>query len=151
MYVISHCHDQIKDHCVLISTCQVDPLVFFFHSFLLQQFSHSCFQLLNIHQLSRRCNIYKDNSVSSIIIQSLGIPCFLGGMSRGLLGRNSPIHIRQRRRDALKEADVVILAGMCVSTLDIFISLRSISLACLFNFWKPTCFRLRGRLQIKLR
>ena len=32
-------------------------------------------------------------------------------MSRGLLGRNSPLHIRQRRRDALKEADVVILAG----------------------------------------
>ena len=44
--------------------------------------------------------------------QSLGVPCFLGGMSRGLLGRNSPIHIRQRRRDALREADVVILAGM---------------------------------------
>ncbi|CAB3999937.1 acetolactate synthase, partial [Paramuricea clavata] len=44
-------------------------------------------------------------------LESLGIPCFLGGMSRGLLGRNSPIHVRQRRRDALKEADVVILAG----------------------------------------
>ncbi len=39
------------------------------------------------------------------------MPCFLGGMSRGMLGKNSPIHIRQRRRDALKEADVVILAG----------------------------------------
>ncbi|XP_044540378.1 2-hydroxyacyl-CoA lyase 2, partial [Gracilinanus agilis] len=44
-------------------------------------------------------------------VESLGIPCFLGGMSRGLLGRDSPIHIRQNRRDALKEADVVILAG----------------------------------------
>ncbi|CAH1787364.1 unnamed protein product [Owenia fusiformis] len=44
-------------------------------------------------------------------LESMGIPCFLGGMSRGLLGRNSPIHIRQRRGDALKEADVVILAG----------------------------------------
>ncbi|XP_065072167.1 2-hydroxyacyl-CoA lyase 2-like isoform X1 [Rhopilema esculentum] len=44
-------------------------------------------------------------------IEALGIPCFLGGMSRGLLGRNSPLHIRQRRRDALKEADAVILAG----------------------------------------
>jgi len=32
-------------------------------------------------------------------------------MSRGLLGRNNPIHIRQRRRDALSEADVVILVG----------------------------------------
>ena len=32
-------------------------------------------------------------------------------MARGLLGKNSKLHIRQRRRDALKEADVVILAG----------------------------------------
>lgn len=45
------------------------------------------------------------------IHQELGIPCFLGGMARGLLGRNSNLHIRQRRRDALKEADLVILAG----------------------------------------
>ena len=41
----------------------------------------------------------------------LGIPCFLGGMTRGLLGRNSPIHIRQKRKDALKEADVIVLVG----------------------------------------
>ena len=33
-------------------------------------------------------------------------------MSRGLLGRNSPLHIRQKRREALKDADVVILAGI---------------------------------------
>lgn len=44
-------------------------------------------------------------------LEELGIPCFLGGMARGLLGRNSNFHIRQRRRDALKEADLVILAG----------------------------------------
>lgn len=44
-------------------------------------------------------------------LEELGIPCFLGGMSRGMLGKNSPIHIRQNRRDALKDADVVILAG----------------------------------------
>jgi hypothetical protein len=43
--------------------------------------------------------------------QAMGVPCFLGGMSRGMLGRNSPLHIRQQRRDALKEADLVILAG----------------------------------------
>lgn len=41
----------------------------------------------------------------------MGIPCFLGGMTRGLLGRNSSIQARQKRRDALKEADVVVLAG----------------------------------------
>ncbi|XP_043936761.1 2-hydroxyacyl-CoA lyase 2 [Protopterus annectens] len=44
-------------------------------------------------------------------LESLGIPCFLGGMARGMLGRESPIHIRQNRRDALKEADLVVLAG----------------------------------------
>lgn len=32
-------------------------------------------------------------------------------MSRGLLGRNSPINMRQARREALKEADLVILGG----------------------------------------
>ncbi|XP_023679002.1 2-hydroxyacyl-CoA lyase 2 [Paramormyrops kingsleyae] len=44
-------------------------------------------------------------------LESMGIPCFLGGMARGMLGRDSPLHIRQNRRDALKEADLVILAG----------------------------------------
>uniref|UniRef100_A0A667X8D6 2-hydroxyacyl-CoA lyase 2 n=1 Tax=Myripristis murdjan TaxID=586833 RepID=A0A667X8D6_9TELE len=44
-------------------------------------------------------------------LETLGIPCFLGGMARGILGKNSPIHIRQNRRDALKEADLVLLAG----------------------------------------
>ena len=41
----------------------------------------------------------------------MGIPCFLGGMSRGLLGRYSDIQARQKRGEALKEADIVILAG----------------------------------------
>uniref|UniRef100_A0A3Q3G952 2-hydroxyacyl-CoA lyase 2 n=1 Tax=Labrus bergylta TaxID=56723 RepID=A0A3Q3G952_9LABR len=44
-------------------------------------------------------------------LEALGIPCFLGGMSRGMLGKDSPIHIRQNRRDALKDADLVLLAG----------------------------------------
>lgn len=51
--------------------------------------------------------------------QNLGIPCFLGGMSRGLLGRKSPIQARQQRRDALKEADVVVMAGMHDSLLSL--------------------------------
>ncbi|XP_053384559.1 2-hydroxyacyl-CoA lyase 2-like [Mercenaria mercenaria] len=44
-------------------------------------------------------------------VESMGIPCFLGGMARGLLGRHSDLQIRQKRGEALKEADVVILAG----------------------------------------
>ncbi|XP_007956771.1 2-hydroxyacyl-CoA lyase 2 [Orycteropus afer afer] len=45
-------------------------------------------------------------------VETLGVPCFLGGMARGLLGRNNPLHIRQNRSAALKKADVVILAGI---------------------------------------
>lgn len=48
----------------------------------------------------------------SSIIQSLGIPCYLGSMSRGLLGPSSPLQMRQARKDALKEADVVLLGGI---------------------------------------
>lgn len=46
------------------------------------------------------------------IIESLGIPCYLGSMSRGLLGPSSPLQMRQARKDALKEADVVIMGGI---------------------------------------
>lgn len=48
---------------------------------------------------------------SKFFYQDMGIPCFLGGMARGLLGRYSPIQARQKRGEALKEADVVIMAG----------------------------------------
>ncbi|VDD87045.1 unnamed protein product [Enterobius vermicularis] len=46
------------------------------------------------------------------IVKSLGIPTYLGGMARGLLGSSSPLQMRQNRKEALKEADLVILAGM---------------------------------------
>jgi acetolactate synthase-like protein len=44
-------------------------------------------------------------------VQSLGIPTWLGGMARGLLGRQSDIQFRHKRTAALKEADLVIVAG----------------------------------------
>uniref|UniRef100_A0A2I3HBJ3 IlvB acetolactate synthase like n=1 Tax=Nomascus leucogenys TaxID=61853 RepID=A0A2I3HBJ3_NOMLE len=44
-------------------------------------------------------------------VETLGVPCFLGGMARGLLGRNHPLHIRENRSVALKKADVIVLAG----------------------------------------
>nr|XP_030736189.1 acetolactate synthase-like protein isoform X3 [Globicephala melas] len=46
-----------------------------------------------------------------VAVETLGVPCFLGGMARGLLGRSHPLHIRQNRSAALKKADVVVLAG----------------------------------------
>ena len=45
-------------------------------------------------------------------IDSLNIPVYLSGMARGLLGAAHPLHRRHQRRKALKEADVVILAGV---------------------------------------
>ena len=45
-------------------------------------------------------------------IERLGVPTYLGGMARGLLGRDSPLQMRHKRRDALKEADLVVLAGL---------------------------------------
>mmetsp|Transcript_21989 Transcript_21989/g.38951 ORF Transcript_21989/g.38951 Transcript_21989/m.38951 type:complete len:694 (-) Transcript_21989:7-2088(-) len=45
-------------------------------------------------------------------LTSLGVPCFLGGMSRGLLGRKHPLHIRQNRGAALRKADLIVMLGM---------------------------------------
>jgi acetolactate synthase-1/2/3 large subunit len=44
-------------------------------------------------------------------VRSMGIPTFLGGSARGLLGRFNDIQFRHARNAALKEADVVIVAG----------------------------------------
>ncbi|XP_050770383.1 2-hydroxyacyl-CoA lyase 2 [Gymnogyps californianus] len=44
-------------------------------------------------------------------LEALGIPCYLGGAARGLLPPGSPILLRQNRRDALRDADLVLLAG----------------------------------------
>jgi len=67
----------------------------------------------NTHKscLSITQSIFCHNVSHRNALESLGIPCFLGGMSRGMLGKNSPLHIRQNRRDALKDADLVLLAG----------------------------------------
>ena len=45
-------------------------------------------------------------------IARLGVPVYLSGMARGLLGRTHPLLLRHRRREALREADLVILAGV---------------------------------------
>ena len=42
----------------------------------------------------------------------LGVPVFLSGMARGLMGRSHEIWFRHQRRAALREADFVLLAGV---------------------------------------
>ncbi len=45
-------------------------------------------------------------------VQALGIPTYLSGMARGLMGREHPLVLRHRRKEALKQADLVLLAGV---------------------------------------
>jgi acetolactate synthase-1/2/3 large subunit len=52
-------------------------------------------------------------------VARLGVPVYLSGMARGLLGRDHPLQLRHQRRNALREADVVLLAGVpCDFRLD---------------------------------
>ena len=52
-------------------------------------------------------------------VEMLGVPTYLSGMARGLLGRAHPLQARHHRREALREADVVLLAGVpCDFRLD---------------------------------
>lgn len=44
-------------------------------------------------------------------VLQLGMPVYLSGMARGLLGR-LPLHLRHQRSKALKEADLIVLAGV---------------------------------------
>ncbi len=45
-------------------------------------------------------------------LERIGAPVYLSGMARGLLSPNHPLHMRHRRKEALKQADLVILAGV---------------------------------------
>jgi len=52
-------------------------------------------------------------------VSRLGIPVYLSGMARGLLGRDHGLQLRHARRQALREADCVLLAGVpCDFRLD---------------------------------
>ena len=52
-------------------------------------------------------------------VRQLGIPVYLASGARGLLGRADPLQCRHRRKAALREADLVILAGVpCDFRLD---------------------------------
>jgi thiamine pyrophosphate-dependent acetolactate synthase large subunit-like protein len=60
-----------------------------------------------------------DPATLAAAVRRLGVPVYLSGMARGLLGRDHPLQLRHQRRNALKEADCVILAGVpCDFRLD---------------------------------
>ena len=45
-------------------------------------------------------------------VARLGIPVYLSGMGRGLLGRKNNLQMRHHRKEAIKESDLIILAGV---------------------------------------
>ncbi len=52
-------------------------------------------------------------------VARLGMPVYLSGMARGLLGPSHALQLRHQRRQALREADLVMLAGVpCDFRLD---------------------------------
>ena len=52
-------------------------------------------------------------------VESLRVPVWLSGMARGLLGKDHELHLRHKRKLALREADLVILCGaVCDFRLD---------------------------------
>jgi acetolactate synthase-like protein len=52
-------------------------------------------------------------------VRALGVPAYLSGMARGLLGAADPLQMRHARKEALRAADLVILAGVpCDFRLD---------------------------------
>ncbi len=59
------------------------------------------------------------SGVMALALQRLNIPVYLSGMARGLLGKEHPLQLRHHRKEALREADLIILAGVpCDFRLD---------------------------------
>jgi len=58
--------------------------------------------------------VLRAQEVTSIskALESLKTPVYLSGMARGLLGTQSKIQFKQKRKEALREADLVILLGV---------------------------------------
>lgn len=54
------------------------------------------------------------NKIEELVaaLERIGVPIYLSGMARGLLGRDHPQQLRHKRRLALKDADFVLLAGV---------------------------------------
>lgn len=60
---------------------------------------------------SQAVGIGSDVEALARAVRALGVPVFLSGMARGLLGASDPLQFRHQRKQALREADLVLLAG----------------------------------------
>ena len=45
-------------------------------------------------------------------VKKIGIPVYLSGMGRGLLGKDNTLQMRHHRKEAIKSSDLIILAGV---------------------------------------
>jgi thiamine pyrophosphate-dependent acetolactate synthase large subunit-like protein len=45
-------------------------------------------------------------------VKKMGMPVYLSGMGRGLLGRDNKLQLRHKRKEAIKESDLIVLAGV---------------------------------------
>ncbi len=61
---------------------------------------------------SQGCESAAESGALADAVRALDIPVFLAGMARGLLGVGDALQIRHQRKDALREADLVLLCGV---------------------------------------
>jgi len=61
---------------------------------------------------SQGCESAHDLDALAAAVRALDVPAFLAGMARGLLGAGDPRQVRHHRKDALREADLVLLCGV---------------------------------------
>jgi len=45
-------------------------------------------------------------------VERIGLPVYLSGMARGLMGSDHPLQMRHQRKKALEQSDLVVLAGV---------------------------------------
>ncbi len=61
---------------------------------------------------SQGCECATESGALADALRTLDVPVFLAGMARGLLGAGSARQVRHHRKDALREADLVLLCGV---------------------------------------
>lgn len=75
----------------------------------------------------------RQSDVAALVnaVKRLALPVYLNGMARGLLGLEKGLQFRHMRKEAIKDADVVLLAGVgtfrdfdCFFCSDLMISVR---------------------------
>ncbi len=61
---------------------------------------------------SQGCENAREAGALADAVRALDVPVFLAGMARGLLGAGDSRQVRHQRKDALREADLVLLCGV---------------------------------------